>query len=235
MKRLFLILLFSIQLLTVLAYDFKYKNVFYNLDKENKTAYVTYEQEIYDNSRTDYTGNITIADKIEVNGETYIVNAIGNFAFAECIDLLSVKIPTNIEVIGNNAFAGCISLEEFTLPNSLKYIGEQAFAFCNTIKTIILPNQVISIGAQAFNQCLSLTSLFIPNMVTDIDYDAFYDCKSLKNVYISDLAAWCNINFSTMYSNPLFYAQNLILRNKVLNNVSIPQTVTEIKPYTFLG
>ena len=91
-----------------------------------------------------------------------------------------------------------------------------------------------SIGDWAFERCSSLTSIEIPNSVTSIGEEAFEDCSGLTSVHISDIAAWCNIDFSGYdYSNPLSYAHHLYLNGEEVKDLVIPNSVTSIKKYAF--
>ena len=60
-------------------------------------------------------------------------------------------------------------------------------------------------------------------------------CTGLTAVHISDLSAWCKIDFSRGYSNPLFYADNLYLNGEKITNLVIPEDVTSIGDYAFCG
>jgi len=40
--------------------------------------------------------------------------------------------------------------------------------------------------------------------IISIASDAFRDCSSLASVNITDVSAWCNIEFSSPFSNPLY-------------------------------
>jgi hypothetical protein len=78
-----------------------------------------------------------------------------------------------------------------------------------------------------------LTSIEIPDSVTGIGMWAFSNCDSLAGVYITDIAAWCNILFSNIYSNPLYYAGNLYVNNQLVTDLVIPDSVTRIAHYAF--
>ena len=92
---------------------------------------------------------------------------------------------------------------------------------------------VTSIGEHAFYNCSGLTSVTIPNSVTSIGDDAFYGCTGLTSVNITDIAAWCNIAFSSYISNPLYYAKHLYVNNVEVTNLVIPEGVTSIGERAF--
>lgn len=58
-------------------------------------------------------------------------------------------------------------------------------------------------------------------------------CSSLTNVYITDIAAWCNIDFGNVLSNPLSGAERLYINGEPAEDIVIPNKITEIKKYTF--
>ncbi len=47
--------------------------------------------------------------------------------FAECTELVSITIPTNITYIGGGAFVDCTSLTSITIPNSVTELGLWTF------------------------------------------------------------------------------------------------------------
>ena len=69
--------------------------------------------------------------------------AIDNYAFKDCVELLSVVIPDTVEVIGDEAFYNCKSLSEIVLPESVKIIKNGAFNKCKRRIRIYVPaNQI---------------------------------------------------------------------------------------------
>ena len=55
------------------------------------------------------------------------ITAIGNDAFYECDNLISVSIPETVREIGDSAFCSCESLREIVIPDSVSKIESYAF------------------------------------------------------------------------------------------------------------
>ena len=163
------------------------------------------------------------------------VTTIGNDAFQYCESLTSISIPNSVTTIGNNAFEGCSSLTSVTIPNSVTSIGGYAFGECSSLTSFIIPNSVTSIDYGAFWHCRALTTVTIGNGVKEIYSYAFEGCRELKIVNIQDVAAWCDIVFSTGTSNPLSIAHHLFIDGKEIQDLIIPNSVTRIKQNAFLG
>ena len=163
------------------------------------------------------------------------VTSIGNSAFSHCTGLTSVTIPDSVTSIGYSAFQYCRSLTSVTIGNSVTSIGESAFEDCESLTSVTIGNSVTSIGESAFSYCYGLTSVTIGNSVTSIGEYAFYRCTGLAKVKISDIAAWCGISFGNGTSNPLNYAGHLYLNGSEITELVIPESVTSIGNYAFLG
>ena len=112
------------------------------------------------------------------------VKKIGDIAFYNCTNLLSVAIPNSVTNIGSSAFYGCSGLSSIAIPNSVTNIGSSAFYGCSGLTSIEMPDSVTSIGPSAFYGCSGLTSIEIPDSVTSIGWDAFRGCTGLENIAI---------------------------------------------------
>lgn len=104
---------------------------------------------------------------------------------------------------------------------------------------------VTAIAAEAFSGNTKMTKVHIPASIKKVGEKAFYNCKGLTGgVYITDLAAWCNIEFTNAvgkslsgqgYSNPLYYSKKLYLNGSTIKELVIPEGVTRIGHYAFYG
>ncbi len=168
-------------------------------------------------------------------------------AFINFDNLKSIKIPNSVTSIGSRAFSGCSSLTSITIPNSVTSIGSRAFSGCSSLTSITIPNSVTSIEEYMFNGCSKLTSITMPNSVTSIGNYAFSSCSSLNIYYDGTIDEWCNITFTNLSSNPMFYGKEFYLLDengnveyngnnyKLLTELNIPNTVTSIGDYQFCG
>lgn len=179
------------------------------------------------------------------------VTSIGDDAFWSCTSLESVYITDlkswcNIEFGSSDAnplcYAHNLYLNDELVTNitadmlqGVTEIKDYAFRYCYSLTSITIGNGVTSIGYGAFRYCTSLESITIPDSVTSIGSYAFDGCKSLTGVYITDIAAWCNIEFSNYSANPLYCAHNLYLNNNLVIEITAEmlQGVIGIKYATF--
>ena len=166
------------------------------------------------------------AHDFKVDGIYYNITSTGNLA-----------IEVTYKDSKYNSYSGNIVIPETVAYNGKTYrvtsIGQNAFYKCTELTNVILPNSIVTIGKYAFSNCSKLTNITIPNNVTSIGDDAFENCKKLTSVNISDITAWCNIDFNSPYSNPLYNSRNLYLNGEKITDLIIPEGVDSIKDEAF--
>lgn len=165
------------------------------------------------------------------------VTSIGGYAFYGQRKLEIVTIPDGVKGIGEYAFYSCENLKSVTIPNGITTLGAYTFYYCKNLQSIIIPNTVTRINRSAFSVS-GLTSITIPTSVTYIEDSVFDSVLSLKEAYYEgDITAWLKIHFTGMSSNPICHAHGLYIKNtlgeyELLENLEIPDTITELKAHT---
>ena len=96
-----------------------------------------------------------------------------------CVDL-----DKSITHIGNWAFSDCNNLVSVNFSSSLKSIGYSAFRSCTNLSSVSFPNLLNAINMEAFWNCISLTSVTIPNSVNYINNTAFLNCRKLVKINV---------------------------------------------------
>ncbi len=152
------------------------------------------------------------------------VVSIGNQAFDGCSKLMGVYIDdvaswckisfgnyySNPLVYANKLYVDDVLVTDLVIPSSTTRIGSFAFCKCSSLTSVTIPDSVVDIGSYAFRNCSGLTTIIMPDSVASIGSSAFEYCSKLANVYIADLAAWCDIRFGGISSNPLSCAKKVL-------------------------
>ncbi|MBO5313185.1 MAG: leucine-rich repeat domain-containing protein [Clostridia bacterium] len=144
-----------------------------------------------------------------------IVSEIESEAFANCTNLVSVKLSDYIMSIGFGAFRNCASLTKITGKN-VKYLGgfafvnckklssvplfdnieEGSFSYCQSLTRLPITDETDKLPDSVFEHCDSLVDITIPKGVRSIDALAFRSCHGLKRMSfaISD-GWWCKSRY----------------------------------------
>lgn len=119
------------------------------------------------------------------------VQTIGEYAFADCIGLKGVNIPTSIKKIEDKAFLGSKDIETITVSaNNVIYDSrDNANAIIETSSNrlllacnqTVIPSDIEVIAANAYSN-VTLTSLVIPEGVKTIEDYAFENMDSLESI-----------------------------------------------------
>ncbi len=150
-------------------------------------------------------------------------------------DVTEFNIHPDCKVICANVFKDCTGLTEITIPNNVTSIGDRAFYNCTGLTSVTFAenSQLTSIGQYAFQSCKNLTEFTMPSNVISISQFAFYNCIGLTKVTTSSIEDWLKISFGSTQSNPLFYTQHLYIGENEVTELTIPNTIKEIKKYAF--
>lgn len=192
----------------------------------------------------DYDGTVRIdrykgsATYIEIpsNIDGYRVTIIGNNAFEDNDNLISVTIPDTVTTIYKEAFAYCSNLQNITLPNSIEMIYYRAFRDCNNLKNMYYEGtadewvKIIFDGCDTNPMYYAENEYFNDELVTNItfieDIDeiceyAFYNCTNLESItlpegvrYVWTSAFWGCSNLKTIIiPDSLYIVSNYAFEN----------------------
>lgn len=170
------------------------------------------------------------------------VTGIGNYAFGNCKNAVSVTIPNSINRIGENAFGNCEKLEAVNIPGSVETVGKSAFIYCYELGSVTISNGVKSLGGSSFRSAIKLKSIVIPDSVTSIGEYAFENCSSLKSAALSKNIEAINTGlFQNCFALTSLVipegiksiGNNAFMNCRALKTLSIPNSVTEIKDGAF--
>ena len=139
------------------------------------------------------------------------VVSIGDFAFGNTRQLVSVQLPDDI-ILGQGLFYGSESLEEVNLPDSMTEIPYGMFYKNKSLDTITLPSQITAIGSYAFYNNISLEEIDIPDTVTAIGAYAFAGVMNITAIEIPD-----NVN---MFGQGMFHSA------VSLSSITLPDSMT---------
>ena len=121
---------------TPMTFDFEVDGIYYK-KLDSSTAAVTCKNSDFNS----YKGVVVIPETVSYQGVNYAVTQIGNHAFRNCADLISVSVPCSITSISENAFFGCNALHNLIITGD----NWQAGNFPKIVDQLIVKNNVQSI------------------------------------------------------------------------------------------
>ena len=168
----------------VYAHEVEVDGIFYYLNRDKKTASVTYKGTSYSAYSNEYAGSVVIPEKITVGIYVYDVTSISNDAFRGCGELTSITIPKSLTGC-YDTFTGCEKLKavhisdlaawckiDFYNGTPLKY----ATLYLNgeVLTSVEIPEEITEIKDYTFCRCSTLTSVKMHKGITSIGFAAFY-------------------------------------------------------------
>lgn len=195
---------------TLFADKVKIGDLYYNLNTEDKTAEVTYENNNGGGS-SNYSRltKIVVPSSVTYNSVPYNVTSIGSQAFFGCNNLTSVVLPNSLLEIRQVAFNGCPLLQTINIPANVQMIEMLAFVLgdwdateekpISNFKSFIVDenNQYFTAkDGVLFNKAMtrliqfpsgkSETEYIVPNTVESIAQYAFYYVMDVTKVTVPD-------------------------------------------------
>ena len=112
-----------------------------------------------------------------IDGKT--VTAIGDYAFYNNQYIREITLPDTVITIGQCAFADSLNLVSINIGKECQVIGLQAFEGCSSLETITLSKALIRIEDLAFSGCTLLKSFDPPSTLETLGIDVFDECEQL--------------------------------------------------------
>ena len=178
-----------------------------------------------------YKGYIGIPAQVELDGKTYDVIGIADYAFSSQNELKSVFWFHQMQYIGENAFAYSRNLTMVAGSCSASQIKPYTFAGCEALSSCNLVDEELEeIGQYAFYGCQKLEYVAINSeKIRTIGNYAFYDCRKFEGLVSS-------YGIATREPASLNQLETIGIRAFALSGLSevtLPATVTKIGNYAF--
>ena len=211
---------------------------------EVTVGYYTYTVENGVASISSYNGyesNVTVPTSVKINGNTYKIKRVENYAFENCTSIRKLVIPKQIISLGNGAFKNCTNLESITINGNIgdcsgysatSYNDSDYSVFYNAgansdklnvtfgsgVRTI--PAYLFATGNdESANVYVHITSVVIGENVTEIGNNAFFKCYDLKKI--------------TWGKKLKVIGERAFLDVHGISSIEIPENVTTIEQYAF--
>ena len=162
---------------------------------------------------------------IETNSNTLIVGCA------------TTNIPNSVISIGDEAFSDCDNLISITIPNGVKYIGRESFANCYKLRSITIPGSVIGINGSAFSNCFHLECINIDNLESwcKIDFTGGAFCQLREYKTATFLHVKGKIESKLQIPTTITEIKSYAFCGFYVEAVIIPQSITSIGDYAFWG
>ena len=234
-------------------------NAFYGCDN---LEYNYYENGKYLGSKDNlYLTLIYFNDK---NVEELLIHPNTRIIYNNAVNSSSIKnviIHSNVIEIGSSAFSSASNLTnvyyngnianwcqiKFKDYSSNPMETAQHFYMKNKeneweeLFNLEIPESILTLNDYQFCGFENIESLTITKNVTKIGYSTFAGCLGLKRLYYdNEIDNWCNFEFLTPISNPMYYANNFYIKNDnnewfELNEINISNKISTINNYQFIG
>lgn len=110
----------------------------------------------------------------------------------------NVVVPDDVFEIGNEAFLDNDNIISISFENHITKIGESAFENCHSLKRVVNVRGLKKIEPRAFQSCSDLSHMYIPETVTDLGGASFNGCSSITTIHIPKGIYFNNHFFSSL-------------------------------------
>ncbi len=160
----------------------------------------------------------TCPERIPTEGLAYALNENGT-----AYSVVGMGTATDTDIV--------IPSSHNRLP--VRSIGVHAFSCEDDLTSIVLPDSIETIEWEAISRCPSLRSVTFGRGIEQVGEFAFLECEALTELRIADLTAFCHIEFTDEYANPLHYADKLYLNGVLVEELVIPEGTERVGDYAF--
>ena len=115
-------------------------------------------------------------------------NAIGDHAFYQCKQLISIKLPQSLTRILANAFSNS-GLKEIDIPDKVVSLGGDAFAYCSQLTRVVIGAKVRSCAQGVFYSS-PVKDVYVKALTPPTVSSYLFSSKPTIHVYASALAAY---------------------------------------------
>ena len=153
------------------------------------------------------------------------VTGIGDRAFLNCADLISVTIPDTVTRVGDFAFNSCAALPQVTIPDGVTSVGQDAFTGCGAVRYAGLGSdaaKALSRAGLAFRR---------PGAVYDLRY--IYTDDEITDLQLENADA--DVTEVTIAEDVTVIGYSAFSQRAGLTAVSMPDSVTHISDFAFNG
>lgn len=186
-----------------------------------------------------YQGRSLILYPAGLNRSKYTIDSnveyIYDYAFFGCKKLMNIDFATSkLTNIGEWTFAKCSSLQSIKIPDGVESIRMDAFFQCDQLIFVSLPSTLTWLGNSAFSGCASLSSITLPASFEHIGSGVFAGCESLQEINVEP-----GSNFFASIDGVLYNKDVTELikfpEGSSLSDYTLPETVTELPAGAFLN
>ena len=141
-------------LLTILMNMVGIKALAYDIAVENADGVTIYYNYYSDGTELEvaqgvYSGIVNIPEEVTYMNRTRKVASIGNYAFNECTNLISVSMSNSVRTIRDFAFFKCSSLSSVTIGNSVSRSQRDWHLSVDPHTQMLVPlaNEIMGVGS----------------------------------------------------------------------------------------